>query len=71
MYILYTYIQQTISVIYIYIYILSGRKEFIETSTEQTIYIYIWIVCLFQFISSYLPDNDLGFKVIDRDENED
>ena len=46
-------------------------------------YIYnIWIVCLFQFISSYLPDNDLGFKsylpdndlgckVIDRDENED
>ena len=35
-------------------------------------YIYIiWIVCLFKFISSYLPDNDLGFKVIDRDENED
>ena len=23
------------------------------------------------YLSSYLPDNDSGFKVIDRDENED
>ena len=35
------------------------------------IYIHLWIVCLFQFVSSDLLDNDPGFKVIERDENED
>ena len=57
---------ETEQTIYMYINIYTHTYIYVHIHT----YIYGQFV-LFQFISSYLPDNNPGFKVIDRDENED
>ena len=60
----------TVAYLCIYVYYL-GEKNLLKLNK---LYIYTYIYgkfVLFQFISSYLLDNDHGFKVIDRDKNED